>query len=186
MPYKLNIKGWMHEEELQVIEQLAKTAGPVGVIVEVGSFCGKSSIAWAMSADPSVTIYCFDPFYEQIGDNEGNNCNTWEEFQKNTSEFKNIISIRGLTPQQSAYTDPRPIDIFFIDASHYNPSDWDIIEHFIPFIKPGGIIAGHDYSLYLTEPTIAFPDVNNNVHKLEEMFNQKAKVTKTFWYLIKP
>ena len=186
MPYKTDIKGWMHEEELQVIEQLAKTAQPIGVIAEVGSFCGKSTVAWAMNADPSVTIYCFDPFYEAIEDHEGNVCNTWEEFQKNTAEFKNVIPIRGLTPQHAGYTDPRLIDVFFVDASHHNPSDWAIIEHFLPFVKPGGIIAGHDYNSYFCECPVAFPDVNLNVHRLEEMFNQKAKVTTTFWYLIKP
>lgn len=186
MPYKLDIKGWMYEEELKTIEELAKTVKPVGVIAEVGSFCGKSAIAWSLSADPSVTIYCFDPFYEHIHDPDGNLCNSWEEFQTNTAEFKNIIPIRGLTPDHAKYTDPRPIDIFFIDASHHNPSDWAIIEHFLPFVKPGGIIAGHDYSLYLTGYPTAFPDVNLNVHRLEEMFNQKAKVTTTFWYLIKP
>lgn len=185
MTYKLDVKGWMFDDELDVIEKLAKTAQPIGVIAEVGSFCGKSSIAWAMSADPSVTIYCFDPFYDNIEDQEGNICNSWEEFQQNTRDFKNIIPIRGLTPQHACYTDPRPIDIFFIDASHHNPSDWDIIQHFLPFIKKGGIIAGHDYTLYNSGCPITFPDVNQNVHRLEEMFNQKAKITSRFWYLVK-
>ena len=186
MPYKLDIKGWMFENELKVIESLAKTASEVGVIVEVGSFCGKSSVAWAMSAHPSVTIYCFDIFYESLTDSKGNPCNTWEEFQKNTVEYKNIIPIRGMTPEHAGYTDSRPIDIFFIDAGHHNPNDWNIIEHFLPFVKSGGIIAGHDYSPYTTGLPIEFPDVNQNVHKLEEMLDQKAKVTGTLWYLIKP
>lgn len=186
MPYKLDIKGWMGEDELQVIEQLAKTASPVGVIVEVGSFCGKSAWAWSMSTDPSVTVYCFDPFYEDILDHEGNKCNTWQEFQKNTAECKNIITIRGMTPEHAGYTDPRPIDVFFVDASHHNPSDWDIIQHFLPFVKSGGIVAGHDYTKYFSGFPVQFPDVNQNVHRLEELFDQKAKVTSTFWYFVKP
>jgi hypothetical protein len=121
-----------------------------------------------------------------LTDHEGNPCNTWEEFQKNTAEFKNIITIRGLTPNDAKYADQRPIDIYFIDASHRNPDDWDIIEHFLPFIKSGGIVAGHDYTLYNTGCLMTFPDVNQNVHRLEEMFNQKAKITSRFWYLVKP
>lgn len=186
MPYRTDIKGWMFEPELKTIEQLARLVEPVGVIVEVGSFCGKSTVAWAMTCDPSVTIYCFDPFYERIEDHEGIMCNTWQEFQNNTREFQNVIPIRGLTPSQGRYTDPRPIDIFFIDASHYNPSDAEIIDHFLPFVKSGGIVAGHDYSLYGSGEPLAFPDVNYNVHRLEEMFNQKATVVDTFWYLKKP
>lgn len=187
MPYKLDIKGWMFEEELKVIEQLATPVTKSGVIVEVGSFCGRSAIAWSMSADPTVTIYCFDHFYEHLLDPEGKPCNSWEEFQKNTQEFKNIVPIRGSVPQDVKYTDTRPIDIFFIDASHHNPNDWDIIQHFLPFVKSGGIVAGHDYTIYINNHNpVAFPDVNLNVHRLEELFNQKAKVTTTIWYLVKP
>ena len=186
MPYNLDVKGYMYESELKVIEVLAKSAQENGVIVEVGSYCGRSTMAWVMSCDPSVTIYCFDPFYEHLQDDQGNLCNTWEEFQFNTKNFKNIIPVRGTVPDQIGYTDSRLIDIFFIDAAHKNPEDWNIIQHFLPFVKPGGIVAGHDYSPYLNEYPINFPDVNLNVHRLEEMFNQKAKVTTTLWYLIKP
>lgn len=186
MPYNLDIKGWMFEEELQVIEQLAKQVMPNGVIVEVGSFCGKSTLAWAMNADSSVTIYAFDYFYEHIPDENGNMCNSWEEFKKNTEQFKNVISIRGGVPEDKKYTDSQLIDILFVDASHNNPNDWNIIQHFLPFVKSGGIVSGHDYSLYNTGDGLAFPDVNLNVHRLEEMFNQKAKVTNRLWYLVKP
>lgn len=186
MPYRTDIKGWMFEDELQTIEQLAKIARPIGVIAEVGSFCGKSTVTWAMNCDPSVTIYCFDPFYENIEDQNGIVCNTWEEFKRNTSEFPNVIPIRGFCPDQARYTDSRYIDIFFLDASHHNPSDWEIIQHFLPFIRSGGIICGHDYSLYNLGATVAFPDVNLNVHRLEEMIGKKATIVNTFWYLQKP
>lgn len=185
MPYKLDIIGWMEEVELQTIEQLAKTVPPNGVIVEVGSFCGKSSVAWSMSVDPSATVYCYDIFYENIQNNEGNMCNTWEEFKKNTAEFKNTIPVRGITPEEVGYTDPRPIDILFVDAKHENPTDWNIIQHFLPFVRSGGIVAGHDYSPYLIGEPIAFLDVNLNVHRLEEMFNKKATISRSLWYLTK-
>ena len=113
-------------------------------------------------------------------------CNTWQEFQTNTADFKNVTPVRGTVPDQIGYTDPRPIDIFFIDATHNNPGDWDIIQHFLPFVKSGGIVAGHDYSPYINIHGVSFPDVNLNVHRLEEIFNQKAKVTTTLWYLVKP
>ena len=176
----------MHEDELKTIEQLAKTVPPNGVIVEVGSFCGRSAVAWAMSVDRSATVYCYDIFYENIQNSEGTMSNTWEEFQKNTAEFKHTIPVRGITPTEVGYTDPRPIDIFFIDASHTNPDDWNIIQHFLPFVKSGGIISGHDYSSYLQRHPVAFLDVNLNVHRLEEMFNKKATISMTIWHLTKP
>jgi len=188
MPYNLNVKGHMYKEELQLIEKLASTKGPNSTIVEVGTFCGRSAIAWALSSDPSTNVLCFDPFWEHL-DFEGEPCNTWEEFQENTKDIKNIRACRGLVDKDIWYTEPNKIDIFFIDATHENPVDWDIIYYFLPFIKSGGIVAGHDYTPYgsgKTANSIAWPDVNFNVHRLEEMFDQKAKTYLAMWHLIKP
>jgi predicted O-methyltransferase YrrM len=182
MPYDVTIKGWMFEEELQIVENLAKEVPKNGVIVEVGSLFGRSAICWAMSADPTATVYCYDPFYTAIQDQEGNYLDSWQVFQENTSKFNNIVPVRGHCPQETQYVDSRLIDVFFIDALHKNPTDWDIIEHFLPYIKPGGIIAGHDYSY---PPEILFPDVNDNVARLEEMNNNKAVLNYTLWYLRK-
>jgi hypothetical protein len=190
MPYNLEIDGWMSEIELQDIERLARTVPANGVIVEVGSWKGRSAVAWATSSDPSVTVYCFDPFYR------------WDDFVKNTEQFPNIVPIKGLVPSESTYKDSKKIDIFFIDASHSNPGDWEIIEHFLPFIAPNGYIGGHDYTPYRIAAArdfqgprhgLDYPDVNTNVHRLEEMFDQKAIVGKKrrgpynrSWWLKKP
>ena len=174
MSYNLEIEGWMHKVELQAIEQLATCVPANGVIVEVGSWCGRSAVAWAASADPSVTVFCFDPFYR------------WDDFVKNTEQFSNIVPVKGIVPSESVYEDPRKIDIVFIDASHSNPNDWEIISHFLPFIKPGGYITGHDYTIYRNQQGIDYPDVNLNVHRLEELFDQKAKIIDSIWCLKKP
>jgi predicted O-methyltransferase YrrM len=174
MSYNLEIEGWMHEVELQAIEQLATRVPANGVIVEVGSWCGRSAVAWATSADPSVTVFCFDPFYR------------WDDFEKNTKQFSNIVPVKGLVPSESTYEDSRKIDIVFIDAGHHNPNDWEIISHFLPFIKPGGYIAGHDYTTYRNRQGIEYPDVNLNVHRLEELFDQKAKINDSLWWFKKP
>lgn len=182
MPYDLNIRGWMFENELQVIELLARKVPEYGVIVEVGSFCGRSTTCWALSAPKTSSIYCYDCFYESLQDDLGEYCNTWEIFKKNTEKFTNVVPYRGFCPDETKYYDSRPIDVFFIDAVHKNPTDWNIIEHFLPFVKVGGIIAGHDYS---HPPDMIFPDVNENVARLEEMYENKAHIDCTLWYLTK-
>jgi len=62
MAYNLSIPGQITERELWAIETLAKFVPPGGIIVEVGSFLGLSSCAWAKSVHPSVTVYCIDPW----------------------------------------------------------------------------------------------------------------------------
>jgi hypothetical protein len=64
------------------------------------------------------------------------------------------------------------IDIFFLDAAHCNPSDIEYINYFTNFIKPGGMIIGHDYN------TLGHsPDIMANIKLLEERYNKPVTVS---------
>lgn len=172
MPYDDTILGWMTTNDLESISTLSKLVPKNGVILEIGSLFGRSTVAWAMSCDPSVKIYCGDIFYENYIDNHpldtptapvsGKLYNAWEEFQKNTKHFSNIIPLRGAAPDETNYNGD-PVDLLFVDALHKNSIDWNIISHFAKFIKVGGIIAGHDYRK-------DYPDVTFNANKLSEIY----------------
>ncbi len=148
----LSIEGFMGERDLLQIEEWAKQVPENGVIVEVGSYKGRSASAWA-EAHPSVKIYCIDYFYHL------------DEFKQNTQQWKNIIPIRGQSPNAIRYPGDM-IDVFFLDAEHCNPTDWMNIEYFLPLIKKGGLLCGHDY------PDPRFPDIVDNIKLLEKKLNQ--------------
>lgn len=156
--YNLDIEGYMEEGELRVIEELAQTVSPDGVIVELGSYKGRSAVAWAKSCVPSVAVYCFDKFDGDF----------YNDFLKNTQDCKNIIVVKGKCPYDTTYTGP-PIDIFFLDGRHTNPFDIDAINHFLPHMKSGGIFCGHDYM-------DSCPDILANVAELEQRFEQKVQL----------
>jgi len=183
MPYNLSIPGHMFESELKIIESWARSIPKNGVVVEVGSFFGRSAVCWAMSADPSVKIYCGDVFIEKFttgpapvpmfGELAGNPLpNTtyyqWNDFKENVKDFPNVVPMRGICPQGISYPG-EAIDIFFLDAAHTNPSDWDNIIYFSQFLKPNSMICGHDYY----HP---FPDVIENVKRLEALYDTKATI----------
>lgn len=149
------IPGLVAKHELEILEDLAKTVPANGVIVEIGSYLGLSASAWADGADPSVTIYCIDYFYE------------FDKFKENVKQYDNIIPIRGQSPNAIKYPGD-PIDIFFLDAAHENPTDLMNIEYFLPLIKPGGLFIGHDYM------DARYPDVIKNIKLLEEKLNQSV------------
>jgi predicted O-methyltransferase YrrM len=161
--YDLTIEGWMEENDLTQIEKWARSVPANGVIVEVGSFRGRSAVAWASSCDPSVTVYCIDIF-----ENSNVRGDDYEFFKKNTSHLKNIISIKGDSPHGIVYPE-LPIDIFFLDAAHENPSDLNNIEYFLPFIKNGGLLCGHDYN---TAPGCMPPAIEENIKLLEARLDQ--------------
>jgi hypothetical protein len=184
MPYKTNIIGWMPESDLQAIEEISKKIPENGIVVEIGSLFGKSSVCWAMSCPPSAKIYCIDKFISPYIPDHGLADDLCEQqkipkhgviydiyslFQENTKDFPNIISSKALVPYQMGY-EGGEIDVFFLDASHCNPNDWDILRNFVPMIKAGGILCGHDYGE-------AFPDVMTNIERLEKIIGNKVVVT---------
>lgn len=156
--YNLDIDGGMQEAELQVIEELARSVPAGGVIVELGTYKGRSAYAWAKSCVHSVAVFCFDVFFPDF----------YPEFLENTKDCKNIIAVKGWCPYEKKYNGP-PIDIFFLDGLHKNPEDIDAINHFLPHMKSGGIFCGHDY-------IENFPDVLVNVAELEQRLNQKVHI----------
>ena len=181
MNYK-DILGWMTEYDLDVISDLAKLVPENSIIVEVGSMFGRSAACWATHTPKTADIYCIDNWYSfYIQEHPFSEATCLEnkfplsnkqydllaEFKNNTKSFANIKMIQGNCPSGTPWNNI-PIDLFFLDASHTNPSDWEIIEYFLPFIKTNGIICGHDYDKN------QFPDVVENVSKLESVFNTKV------------
>lgn len=179
MPYDVNILGWMPENDLKVLESLSKTVPDNGVIVEVGSYMGRSSACWAMSA-PTAKVVCIDAFHdfeipstvnipdevaEQYCNPKYNHYyNLYREFLKNTQRFTNIVTMQGYCPTVT-YNEGE-IDLLFLDATHTNPSDWEILTDLVPKVKVGGVISGHDYGHQ-------FPNVIQNVYRLEQILKKQ-------------
>lgn len=192
---KNNIRGFMSELELSTLDNLFskynEKDGAIGI--EIGSLHGRSSYQIAKTISRG-TLYCIDnwggwklnsKFTDEVNTKnyfppDGSQC-TLETFLKNTSDCKNIIPIKGNSPHIVQHWS-KPVDFVFLDAIHTNPSDWNNIEFWLPKIYPnGGIISGHDYRpLSIT----AYPDINENVSRLERMLNQKVKnpTGTSIWY----
>lgn len=196
MPYDNSIPGWFTKGDLAVLENISVHVPKNGRIVEVGSLYGRSSVAWAMSCDPSVEIVCIDLFPERKMENHkfseevsaingfptnGKVYNVKEEFEKNTRAYPNIKMIRGYSPNCVHNIDLGPIDVFFLDALHSNPGDWENLCYFVPRVKVGGFICGHDYHAE------QFPDIVENVARLEKLLGSKAVIPRpgygAVWYI---
>jgi|TARA_R110000824_G_scaffold206822_6_gene392044 hypothetical protein len=62
--YNLDIPGWATEADLKVLEYFSSEVSKDGLILEVGSFCGRTSYALAKSCDPSTRVVCIDLWRE--------------------------------------------------------------------------------------------------------------------------
>lgn len=179
MPYDMNIPGHMLEEELKQIERLASTVPENGNIVEIGSLFGRSAVAWAKSSHPSVTVYCVDMFHNIL---ESPTYSFYDDFVSNTGNIPNIVPIKAFSPY--IFETPLPdvkFDLVFLDAIHKNPFDIDNIRYFLPKIKSGGILCGHDYE-------DAWPDVVDNVRYLQQELGMNVTLAPgtSIWYFVLP
>lgn len=144
-----SIPGWMHPKDLVVIAELAATVPADGLIVEVGSWMGQSTQAWA--ANTKATVLAIDLWkwmpkkYEGPAKEEVNlKGDPMRQFLAFTSHLPNV---RPLRRNSSGGEWPHPpADIVFIDAMHQNPWVAEDIAYWETKVKPGGIICGDDYA----------------------------------------
>jgi predicted O-methyltransferase YrrM/GR25 family glycosyltransferase involved in LPS biosynthesis len=118
--------------------------------VEVGSWKGKSSAYMAVeiaNSNKNIEFYCVDIWESSL---------EYENHEETSMLYE--IFLNNMKPVESYYTplkmksldavsrfEDHSLDFVFIDASHeYEDVKADIIA-WLPKIKPGGILAGHDY-----------------------------------------
>jgi len=133
-------------EDRQVLYHLARVNKP-DIIVEVGCYVGMSTIALARAC-PTATIHCVDTFGGNADDRLGvkNPTETFRAFCDNMGDrlFSTVFPHQGTSRLYGAIW-PFLVDFVFIDAGHSYQSCRRDIESWLPRIRPGGILCGHDY-----------------------------------------
>jgi predicted O-methyltransferase YrrM len=162
-----SIDGWLSDEEataLFVTAASIKAENPV--VVEIGSYVGKSSVCIAGGLRHSRRggrLFCVDPFdatdqeWYLAQRDEKKTGKLYNRFVENTWAYDNIIAVPGFS--LDAVRDsviPEAIDMLFIDGNHtYDAVSADIMA-WVPYLKTGtGILAMHDVEL----PCVTNPDV---------------------------
>ncbi len=138
------LPGWLSYEEGETLYELAQACTGRGVIVEIGSWKGKSTTCLGLGsrAGNSIPIFAVD---RHLG--------TFPEWQANVTAagIDDLVTpIRGLS-QEVVADFHEEIELLFIDGAHTYDlvlADWDL---WVPKVVPGGVVAMHD--------TTGFPDV---------------------------
>lgn len=144
-----SIDGWLSIQEGVFLYKLAGRLGENTVVVEIGSWHGKSTI-WLASAikdKKNANLYAVDPHRgSPEKDGEFNRVNTFDIFNQNIQRAgvaEKIIPLRK-TSLRAAATFPEKADIVFIDGSHLFA---DVKKDFFAWkkkLKRGGWIVLHD------------------------------------------
>ena len=160
----LAIPGWMREAELR---WLAEHARPARVIVEIGSFLGRSTRA--LGDHTAGVVYAIDFWNGGVGD-AGSFDLTWADVQREfTRHLEDLIERGTVMPlphtAATALDDLRALgvrqaDLVFIDGDHHYPAVCRDIRTARALLARGGILSGHDYG----QPWL--PDVKRAVDEL--------------------
>lgn len=115
------------------------------VIVELGSFSGVSSELFALHCK---TIYCVDPWIPYWEINDSKKLNYAEQnFDNMMKNHNNIIKVKLKSDEAYNNFEDKSLDLVYIDSDHSSENVEKEIAMWLPKIKNGGYISGHDFNL---------------------------------------
>lgn len=175
------IHGWTDESMFKIYREAIVEAQPGAVFVEVGSWMGRSAAYIAVeiiNSGKQIKLCCVDT-WEGSDENEHREImgkhgmkNIFPLWEKNLEPVRAHVSpIMSQSVQAAELFADRSIDFCFIDADHREVAVRADIAAWLPKVKPGGILAGHDYEN-------GHPGVNRAV---DDIFKMKAETFGQCW-----
>lgn len=155
---QLDISGFLYESQVLALYDMAfGLPDRHPVVVEIGSWMGKSSFALAkgIKSKSDPVLYCIDPFETDsaslftetlTGIARSLACSVEQQFIRNMKKngvYEMIKLLNGRSTEFAA-TFAEDIDLLFIDGDHSYEAVMRDFEDWSKFLKPGGIIALHD------------------------------------------
>jgi MMP 1-O-methyltransferase len=137
-PLIADVPGWLTDEEGEALYELARACSGKGVIVEIGSWKGKSTVCLGLGsrAGASVPVYAVDPHADyRFGD-----------FKDNVERAGIQELVRPVASLSQAAADgfDEPIELLFVDGSHEYHLVLEDFEKWVPKVVEGGWVAFHD------------------------------------------
>lgn len=134
--------------------------------VEIGTFCGRSLMAACGGMSKNSLVVSVD-----------NDCVAWDKQWVKTVRHATLSLIEQEVVEANSgsieaslrfYNEGLRFDSIFIDACHAYAECKADIEAWLPLLKPGGIISGHDYWTAHTGVMYAVNDVFKDQFKVVE------------------
>lgn len=139
------VEGWITEKEGELLYRLAQQCSGKGVIVEIGSWKGRSTLCLAKGSRKgnNVSVYAVDTHTENI---IGGSVITFDDFQHNIqrSGMDNIVVPIIKTSTDAAREFQQPVELLFIDGAHEYEAVKADVEWWGAKLVDGGILAIHD------------------------------------------
>lgn len=165
---------WMRDQQqseglLNLIMYLSPTVDKT--MIEIGSFVGESTVLFAQTFKSVIAI---DPFLEGYDDADPTSYlfefkNVYQTYLERTGDHKNIQTIVSTSDDAISQLRGSKYDFIYIDGLHTYEGVKRDIENYLPLVKSGGHIGGHDY-------TDIVPHLVGVKRAVDEMLGEPDKV----------
>jgi predicted O-methyltransferase YrrM len=138
------VEGWLSDAQGRALFDAAATATGAGVIVEIGSWKGRSTTWLASGARlAGQRVYAIDP---HRGSREDPAVDTLEEFLGNLARngLADVVEPMIMTSEEAAARIAGPIELLFIDGDHSYEAVRRDAELWLPRMMDGGTVMFHD------------------------------------------
>jgi MMP 1-O-methyltransferase len=137
-PLVADVPGWLTDEEGEALYELARGCEGRGVIVEIGSWKGKSTICLGLGsrAGNAVRIFAIDPHADyRFGDFKAN---------VERAGIQDLVTPMASLSQAAADDFTEPIELLFVDGSHEVDLVREDFDKWVPKVVDCGWVAFHD------------------------------------------
>ena len=155
-----NIKGFLHKDEGEALYAAAKTVGDLGPCLEIGSYCGKSTLYLALACrETNNRVFAVDHHRgseeHQLGeeyhdaelyDQATQRMNSFPAFQNTIDTFnftQDVIPVVAKSENLVKHWST-PLGMVFVDGGHSLESAMHDCLQWSTKIMTGGILAIHD------------------------------------------
>lgn len=150
LPQWEKIPGWFALYKAIVLQRAIKRLPEGAVIVELGSYQGRSSVAIAAVLPPGGKLYCVDHFlgsaeHQQSGLDLSN---LYQAFRSNIEQFgvqKRVTVLAKAASEAAGEFADGGVDLLFVDAAHDFESVKADLDAWYRKLKPGGWLVCDDY-----------------------------------------
>ena len=143
-------------------ELITEFLSPSVVMCEIGNFEGVSSELFALHVKKIICVdpYVFSPHMSSYpGANETFLIDAEEAFIKMSQDYTNIVKIKKTSSEASTMFDSGVFDFVYVDGDHDYFNANNDMACWLPKIKKGGYMGGHDWGIEDVQKAIVDNDL---------------------------
>ncbi len=159
-PFIDDVKGFLAEDEAETLYRHARDASPAGPVLEIGSYCGKSTIYLGLACrETGGTVFALDhhrgseehqrgEFFHDpaLYDTASDQMDSFREFRRNIDRAGLADVVVPVVAGSAAASRhwQTPLAMVFIDGGHSLDAALADYRAWAPLLLRGGILAIHD------------------------------------------